>query len=479
MPKLLLRLLVPASLLIALAGCSTVAHKEAVSAAPGPHQLVIFFDGTHNDEVSDTNVKKLHSIVSLQHRPDIATLYVEGVGTGSDVAGMGAGLGMAARVRLAYEFLLRNYSAERGDRIYLVGFSRGAYGARILNSLLYHAGLPPKPVGMSYKEEADAVFDAVDQHKPFPPEAEPNRRHLVHLALDARGLEQTLPVPVHAMALWDSVAAMGVPDWGARTAHKLHAQRFLADIDNPYSRYGDKLCNVEHAFQALSIDDDREWIFTPLPLTRPHLIAGCTGQEDVHGLVRRLEPALGEPPAVHNGRIVEVWFAGAHSDVGGGYQDTLLSGVSLNWMLDRLRALDAHGTGIVPDGVTVREDVYGTSHDPEAGAWSPLYHAINRDIAGYALGRTPRAAGEPPRKASICVHPSVFTRRVMLPPRPNENHQLLLREPGRVCVRPMNTGDFDLQGRYGQVEREKDGLCPPDADELDIRPFDENKKGAC
>jgi hypothetical protein len=43
----------------------------------------------------------------------------------------------------------------------------------------------------------------------------------------------------------------------------------------------------------------------------------------------------------------------------------------------------------------------------------------------------------------------------------------------------MKTGDYDLQGRYGQVERGENGLCPPDADELDIRPFDENKKGAC
>jgi hypothetical protein len=478
-----------AMLAFGLTGCGTIAHKQMVGAEQGPRQIVVFFDGTHNNEISDTNVKKLHSLVTLQpDRPGIFTLYIEGVGTGADVLGMGAGVDMAARVRLGYEFLLQHYRP--GDRIYLVGFSRGAFGARILNSLLYHGGLPRKPAGKTYAEVAQAVFSAVEKSVPLaesPPriddpaeeqrqyatrlaEAEKGRRHLVHLALDREGLEQTLPVPVHVLALWDTVAAMGVPDWGARILHKMHFRRYYAKIDNPFAQYGDKLCNVEYAFQALAIDDDREWIFTPLLLTRPYLVTGCTAKQPEHGFQLELPPPpQNELPSVENNRVREVWFAGAHSDVGGGYQDTLLSGVSLNWMLQQLLDVDKEKS-IVPKGASVPEDIYGSSHDPEAGGWSPLYHALNRDIAGYLLGRTKEERlklwpdpNKFPPIAPIRVHQSVLDRRAAVPPKWFENHQLSFLRRGKACLATpasSDRGNFDVQGRYKEIQRGEPDCLP-------------------
>ena len=143
---------------VALAlGCSSVAVKQARAIEHGPRKIAIFFDGTHNDEASDTNIKRLHSLVTLQARNDIAAIYIEGVGTGRDFLGMTMGVGVKARVKIAYQFLLENYRPKEKDQIYIFGFSRGAYSARILVSLLYYAGLP-SAAKLSANEITDRVY---------------------------------------------------------------------------------------------------------------------------------------------------------------------------------------------------------------------------------------------------------------------------------------------------------------------------------
>lgn len=74
-----LKLLVWVFILAVLQGCSTVAHKPMpLEGSPqNPRKIAIFFDGTHNDEASDTNVKKLHNLVSLQQKEGLATLWIE------------------------------------------------------------------------------------------------------------------------------------------------------------------------------------------------------------------------------------------------------------------------------------------------------------------------------------------------------------------------------------------------------------------
>jgi len=416
-----------ALLALLLAGCGSIVHKQSVGHAEGRRKIVVFFDGTHNDEVSDTNVKRLHSLVALRDQPELYTLYVEGVGTGSDVLGMGAGSGIGARVRLGYEFVLQHYRVpEPGqppkDEIYIVGFSRGAYTARILNSLLYRAGVPKKPAEKTYTEAAEYVYEAVTGHFDYARNAAVRTPAQIAASLGKHSMHPNAPVRIRALALWDTVAALGLPEWSLRLADKTGGEAYRPDIDDPSRRYGDTLCNVDEAYQALSIDDDREWIFTPLPLTRAHLFEGCQG-------------------AMRTIKLREVWFAGAHSDVGGGYEDTQLSGVSLNWMITQLA-----GTGLLPPGTRVREDLHGTSHDPEAGMWSPLYHRTSRDIAGYPFDP------ESLRKKTLCVHPSVFERRRFARPQEHENRQVDLRWPGKACL----VTDDDFRKRRTEV---KSSVC--------------------
>ena len=211
---------------------------------------------------------------------------------------------------MAYTFLLENY--RKGDEIYIFGFSRGAYSGRILASLLYYAGLPDlrKVESISPEKVSHIVYHSVKGDK-----SDEARRNDVEHALSEQGLMASPPITVTALGLWDTVEALGWP-------------KYKVDIDVPNKYYGDQLCNVERAYHAVSIDDDRERIFTPILLTRRHFIQECQGFPKV------------DIPAI-NKKVEEVWFSGAHGDVGGRYEDTLIGGVSLNWMIRKAQGHEA------------------------------------------------------------------------------------------------------------------------------------------
>ncbi|MES2685295.1 MAG: DUF2235 domain-containing protein [Pseudomonadota bacterium] len=438
-----LRLLVSVVLAFATIGCSSITHKQTVGTSDSsvPRHIAIFFDGTNNDEASDTNIKRLHSLVSLQGRSNVNTLYIEGVGTRADIAGMATGYGLGERVRIAYNFLLQHHRP--GDQVYLFGFSRGAYTARVLNSLLYHAGLPRKPAKLTHWELTEVIYDLVKVESDYPAQYEPLRRQRVQDELRTRELGEAPIVEVELLGLWDTVEALGAPNWLSRIAHKAQIQQHLADVDNANSRYGDKLCNVRHAFHAVSIDDNREWIFTPQLLTRKHLITGCA--------VNDRPPILDGNGKLLPDRLREVWFAGAHSDVGGGYADARMSGVSLNWMIEEMRNAKMK---LLPRKAKVPEDPYGTSHNPEGGAFSPIYHSINRDLLAYVRSDASLVN-------HLCVHPSVFKRRQFVPVRSHENNQLWLRKPGKACLKmaTQQVRSLDAHGRLEQFA-EADDQCP-------------------
>ena len=130
------------AVIVLISGCSTMTRVDHVPQKQNEERnLVIFFDGTANDEGSYTNVARLYNLVTLQNRHDISATYINGVGTGARVFGMAAGWGIGHDVREAYLYLLENYDPEY-DQISIFGFSRGAYASRILAALLYVAGVP-------------------------------------------------------------------------------------------------------------------------------------------------------------------------------------------------------------------------------------------------------------------------------------------------------------------------------------------------
>ena len=485
------------ALLSLLSSCTSIVYKQQlvqVQQMEEPRKWLIFLDGTNNDISSDTNVKRLHSLVTLQNEPRIGTLYVEGVGVGSDVVGMGMGGGFGKRVRLAYEFLLNNY--RDGDKIYIFGFSRGAFEARALTSMLHYIGLPdaPRPradsqesiVGKLYEE----MKDGFQYSKATPSIVE---------AGESMGLK---PRKVTVLGLWDTVEALGFPQWPRRIAHKLKIAPLHVDVDEANNRYGDQLVNVEHVLHAVAIDDDREWIFTPKLVTRCHLLKPKELQASI--ATPWACDATGAKPDIH-----EVFFSGAHSDVGGGYADSDLSGVSLNWMITMLTRIDREEDKnplstdkssmlrILPDSTQVRQDPFGTSHDPEGGWWSILYHKVNRNLAAYALGE-PVASGTKARcadlapsdqlhmplpafRSQLCVHPSVFERRKAMAVKPHENPYLKLVEPGAICVRPKKDalGNPPVFEEFARpIGSDKASCAQEDAEIIHILEWDKDS-GTC
>lgn len=351
---------------IIVSGCSLHTSVNHVPLKEkDPRHLVVFIDGTSNDEKSRTNISRLHNLVTHQNRRDISTTYIKGVGTGAKVLGKAVGWGMRRDVIEAYLYLAENYDPIY-DKISIFGFSRGAYAARILAALLYVAGIDENIKEMKPKKRAGYIKKIYDAYKNGTQEYNAytygayeynaNKKQSKTIAerrIDVakvmkRGVDSIKPVFVQFMGIWDTVEALGWPD-------------FARNVGEPNTRYADQLCNIEYASHAVSIDDDRARVFTPILLTQQHLIDETCDRE-------KTTP-----------KVEEVWFAGAHSDVGGGYNDTTIGGLSLNWMLGQINSAKLD---ILPNDSSVYANYLDKTHDPEKGLLGLIYHQENRDIAG-------------------------------------------------------------------------------------------------
>lgn len=368
--------------LLLLCGCGNIAISHVpYQAEPVQKKLAVFFDGTANDEGSHTNVAKLHNLVRLQSRVSISTTYIKGVGVDSKVLGMATGWGIGQDVRQAYRYLAENYKREFKDEIYIFGFSRGAYAARILASLVNVAGIPNVSRIGNEKERIKYIAEIYGAFKSDGEKPIAERRKSVRRVLRS----PYAPVRIKFMGIWETVEALGWPD-------------YKENVDVPNPRYADQLCNVDKAAHAMAIDDDRANIFTPILLTRSHLIREC---RDVN----------------INEVVSEVWFSGAHSDVGGGYKNTQISGVSLNWMIDQIKKADnpenvtdtsyCFANCLLPPGAGVYGDFAGRTHDPEGGLWGLIYKRKNRDLDAYTEDDGKHLGGR------LKIHQSVVDRLAM------------------------------------------------------------------
>ncbi|MFK5982285.1 MAG: DUF2235 domain-containing protein [Flavobacteriaceae bacterium] len=326
--------------IIILTSCvsTKTAYHIPIQHTEAPKKLIVFMDGTMNNASSYTNVSKLYNLTILQDKSNVNAAYVTGVGNRG--IGLMTGVGIGKTVREAYMFLSKNYHPERHDEIYIFGFSRGAYAARILAGLIHVAGITdlsniPEKQQYNYIKKVYLAYRG-DQ-------TIYNRRK------DIKKITGKAPksVSIEFMGLWDTVEALGVPN-------------FKENYNVPNKNYVDQLCNIKKASQALSINDDRATIFTPKLLSKKYLTEKC------------------EKPVNISKVVNEVWFAGAHSDVGGGYGDTEIDGVALNWMINEIKPY-----GILPETARVFEDIYGTIHDPSNAFIEIFYRRRFRNISLY------------------------------------------------------------------------------------------------
>jgi uncharacterized protein (DUF2235 family) len=264
----------------------------------GNKNIVLCFDGTWDvpgksasvAEDASTNVWQFFervSKVAAQGKEQIKW-YNEGVGTGwlNRVGGGAFGLGLDKHVMDGYRKLIELY--EPGDDVYVVGFSRGSYTARSLVGLLRNSGLLNKGSDDRMVEWAYAIYrskEDVDSE---------------HAAAFRRA--NSRDIEVKFVGVWDTVGALGVP------------LKPFSDFDaEQYSFHDTKLSSlVQNAYQALALDEHRE----------PFAPTLWSSQE---------------PREIARGQTLEqVWFSGAHADVGGGYPgDHPVAHLGLRWMLKK------------------------------------------------------------------------------------------------------------------------------------------------
>jgi uncharacterized protein (DUF2235 family) len=253
--------------------------------------IVVCCDGTGNQfGDNNSNVVKLYSTLIINGQQQVG-YYHPGVGTmgspsspnkvsaaWSVVMGLAFGAGLLGNIADAYRYLMDVY--EEGDKVYLFGFSRGAYTVRGLAGVLHmfgllcpgNDGLIPYIIRLYAKRTRDA-------------------NGMTHTFEVAEGFKSTFcrPCPLHLVGVWDTVSSVG---W------------IWDPLKLPYTAQNPEMANGRH---AVSIDERR-----------------CYFRNNLWGAKLPTQNSL-----------KQVWFAGVHSDVGGSYAPAQsgLSQIALEWML--------------------------------------------------------------------------------------------------------------------------------------------------
>ncbi|KAI0423870.1 hypothetical protein F5Y09DRAFT_326171 [Xylaria sp. FL1042] len=355
------------------------ALKNSADAKDHPRTLIICLDGT-GDQFDNDNSNIVHFISCLKkHSPEQqVTYYQSGIGTydkGGLKNGIGAamdmavGSGLGIHVKDAYKFLMQNY--REGDKICLLGFSRGAYTVRCLAGMIHKVGLLPASNGSQvnfaydfYKDDSDnGAYLAEEFKKTFCTE-----------------------VNVYFLGLFDCVASVGffprkLP-FSKTATNTVHYFRHAMALDEHRAKF--KVCHWENEQTDTTPDMKRRETVDLTPAGRlrrrlsldrrfrhQKLPAGMSGKQPKGA--SNNNPAddssddgwdlkfQAQEKANHRYRefttdALEVWFMGAHADIGGGAVRNesrhMLSRIPLRWMIRQCFECD---TGILFDMARLAE----------------------------------------------------------------------------------------------------------------------------
>jgi uncharacterized protein (DUF2235 family) len=249
------------------------------------------------------------------------------------------GRGVAPQIRRAYGWLASGY--REGDRIFLFGYSRGAFAVRSLAGVLDRVGLVKRDCA------TERMITLAWRHYERAPDSQA-----------ARAFEQAYchqKPPVEMVGVWDTVKALGL---------RLPVVWMFAP--DPHAFHNHQLGTVvRHGFHALALDETRQ----------------------------AFAPVLWDCPTDWSGNVEQVWFRGAHGDIGGQIGQFAaarpLANIPLVWMLERAEALAL----TLPEGWRARFPCDADA--PMVGTWRSWGKAF--------LWRRPRPVG---RDRSERLHPS-------------------------------------------------------------------------
>ena len=341
-------------------------------------RLVVCMDGTWNKKEQreggvpvPTNVAIVYNL--LKSKADDGTeqlrYYHSGAGTENNIidkiSGGAIGADIGRHIRNAYRWLSSHY--EKGDEIYLFGFSRGAYSARSLAGMIYRCGLLKKR--SDSQEDEDRLWKDVKRvyNECYCKSRKVKFSDLTYHeeSVIETGGKKIEVIPIRFIGVWDTVGALGVPD-------RMAIANFFDD-PSKYSFHDMRLePNVTTARHALALDEMRS-SFSPV----------LWKYEDNKTLDNR--------------DLKELWFAGVHSDTGGGYPQTGLSDIALKWMTDEVSKC---GLEFDTDRFSlIRPDPAGILHESRAGLFK---------ILPYTPRNTPKITKD---NIDCEIHSSVIARQ--------------------------------------------------------------------
>lgn len=308
-----------------------------------PKNLVICCDGTNNGLTGvKTNVAHLSEFADVGDKLLQVPYYDAGVGVEvnpkmrtriggafSRWSGSAFGTGLVDNVEQAYRHLICSY--EPGDRIFMFGFSRGAYTVRVIAGLMHNYGVLRREHEKSSRSVVRAFQDLYLRDGSGYSEGKPTQAQQRRFDHSRKVREEhSIPAQIHFMGIFDTVSSLGWA-WDPKSF--------------PNTR---KMPNVTVLRHALALDERRAKFRT----NRVELIEGADHRQ--------------------------MWFAGVHSDVGGGYKPpgNQLSRVPLRWMLGEAKkagmSVNANVEGQLALDQSYLQDEQAEQHESLSAPWRVL-----------------------------------------------------------------------------------------------------------
>ncbi|WP_420011638.1 DUF2235 domain-containing protein [Tateyamaria sp.] len=367
--------------------------------------IAIFCDGTWNNKdrtENDTSVARIFQALETEKnrgRRGVDPLYVEGVGADNEAQSLGKfinkwrggalGRGLTANVRKAYAHLCATYKA--GDRIYIFGFSRGAYTARSLAGLIRASGLVRDPDDINkamahYRNRHDSTKPSTPESLAFRAEKSPD----FYTNEDEREWRRDNNKPIGAaihiayLGIFDTVGTRGIPGVLSQ----------LGLIPGGHGFHDLELSSmVQSGRHALGLDERRrlykhtEW-----------------------SNLKRLNDAAGVNSAGHT-RYLQQWFPGDHGMIGGSGANRQISNSIMAWVLE---GAAQEGLSVaMPSVVAPKSDDYAGPLSNKSGGWNwargwrsgPAAEAL-MDVHDVALKRVREVRKYRPKSLKILDVPS-------------------------------------------------------------------------
>lgn len=335
----------------------------AVQSAGIKKRIVVCCDGTWQDGLvvnqrwKYTNILRLARVVNHSderlnpHIPQVV-FYQSGVGTWGDryieaLDGI-VGASLADKVQEAYAFIAHNFRP--GDELFLFGFSRGAYTARMVAELIGGIGVLDRTdmdhfadIFTAYqkrgKAEDPGEIAALDKQLfPWTQHTSPGKR---------RADSDKDTFSIKCVGVFDTVGSLGLPEELTLSSPKMKTL-----FGFPDRHLGE---HIQFAFQALALDEHRKDF-------------NCAKFEQTEGGRRK-------------GQVLrQCWFSGSHSDIGGGFEDHDLSDISLTWMCANIcdvLSLDYKYLASLPDPVASWGEL--APHNSSTGVFA-LAETIQRAV---------------------------------------------------------------------------------------------------